>query len=252
MPILQINKDGVLLQELEIQAECITIGRDASSDIRLGDLTVSRQHGQLRRAAGGRYYVENLQSHNGIRLNGHEISQPTALTDGDQLKVGVYQLLFRHAPEMNRQPSNQLHAHAGKALLEVFGAIPKSPASEALPVVSQPTKIQPVEEKNAASPTPQPRAVELEVGILINEANNAIFTLDHENIVLGNDGQVDIRIPGPERMRATIARRGEYFYLCSETPVPCAFVNGRPVMNARLLYNDRIEIGGRRFIFREI
>jgi hypothetical protein len=92
----------------------------------------------------------------------------------------------------------------------------------------------------------------LEIGILINEANNAIFALDREQVVLGNEGQVDIRVPGPERMRATIARRGGYFYLCSETPAPCVAVNGRPVMNARLLYNDRIEIGERRFIFREI
>jgi len=249
MPILQITKDGVLLQELEIQAECLVIGRDANSDIRLGDLTVSRQHGQLRREAGGRYFIENLQSRNGIYLNGHEISRPTALTDGDQLKIGAYQLLFRQAAEANRQSSNQL---AGKARLDAFGAIPKSPASEALPVTSQPTRIQPSAEKNATRPTPQPRAGESEVGILINEASNAIFTLDRDHIVLGNEGQVDIRIPGPERTRAMIARRGEYFYLCSETSVPCVAVNGRPVMNARLLYNDRIEIGGRRFIFREI
>jgi len=252
MPILQITKDGVLLQELEIQAECLVIGRDANSDIRLGDLTVSRQHGQLRREAGGRYFIENLQSRNGIHLNGHAISRPTALTDGDQLKIGAYQLRFRHAAETNRQPSNQLHANAGNALLEVFGAIPKSSASSALPTISPATTVQPGEGKNTTNPMPQPSAGESEVGILINEANNAIFTLDRENIVLGNEGQVDIRIPGPERTRATIARRGEYFYLCSETPVPCVSVNGRPVMNARLLYNDRIEIGGRRFIFREI
>ncbi|GEM_PF-3263657 len=252
MPILQILKDGVLLQELEIQAACITIGRDAGNDVRLGDLTVSRRHGQLQREAGGRYFVENLQSRNGIRLNGHEISAPTALTDGDQLKIGAYQLLFRHAPEMNRQPSNQLHANADKALLEVFGAIPKSSAAAALPTISPPTTVQSVAGKNTTNPMPQPGAGESEVGILINEANNAIFTLDRDHIVLGNDGQVDIRIPGPDRTRATIARRGEYFYLCSETPLPCVSVNGRPVMNAQLLYNDRIEIGGRRFIFREI
>jgi len=252
MPILQITKDGVLLQELEIQAECITIGRDAGNDVRLGDLTVSRRHGQLRREAGGRYFVENLQSRNGIRLNGHEISQPTALTDGDQLKIGAYQLLFRQAVEINRQAPNQPHANVDKALLEVFGAIPKSSAAAALPTASPSTTIQPVAGKNATPPMPQPKAGESEIGILINEDSNAIFTLDRDHIVLGNDGQVDIRIPGPSRTRATIARRGEYFYLCSETPVPCVSVNGSPVMNARLLYNDRIEIGGRRFIFREI
>lgn len=250
MPILQIIKNGVLLQEYEIHADAVTIGRDVSNDIRLGDLTVSRQHGQLRREASGRYFVENLESRNGIQLNGHGLSQPTALTDGDQLKIGAYQLLFRNSAETKPQASKSFGRTSDQALLEVFGAIPNAPAAESLPPVAEPTQILPLEP--IKQPTPSAHDGEVEVGILINDANNAIFTLDRDNIVLGNDGAVDIRIPGPERTRATIARRGEYFYLCSETPVPCVTINGRPVMNARLLYNDRIEIGGRSFIFREI
>jgi hypothetical protein len=246
MPILQITKDGVLLQEFEFQAERVTIGRDADNDIRLGDLTVSRRHGQLKREAGGRYFIENLKSRNGIRLNGHKISQPTALTDGDQLKVGVYQLFFLDPNEITRLRQQHLDSTAGRALLEVFGAMPSPPAA------AQPTNIQSVEEENAPSSTGSRREQALEIGVLINEDNNAIFALDRDLVVLGNEGQVDIRVPGPERARATIARRGEYFYLCSETPAPSVSVNGRPVMNARLLYNDRIEIGGRRFVFREI
>ena len=249
MPILQIIKSGVLLQEYEIHADSVTIGRDAGNDIRLGDLTVSRQHAQLRREASGRYFVENLESRNGIQLNGHGLSQPTALADGDQLKIGAYQLLFRHSAESNPPTPKSLGRTSDQALLEVFGAMPNAPA-EALPPVAEPTQILPLE--SMPPPTPSAPAGEVEVGILINEANNAIFTLDRDNIVLGNDGVVDIRIPGPERMRATIARRGEYFYLCSETPLPCVTINGRPVMNARLQYNDRLEIGGRNFIFREI
>jgi hypothetical protein len=246
MPILQITKDGVLLQEFEIQAERVTIGRDPENDIRLGDLTVSRRHGQLKRKAGGRYFIENLKSRNGIRLNGHKISQPTALTDGDQLKVGVYQLFFLDPNEITRLRQKHLDSTAGRALLEVFGAMPSPPAT------AQPTNIQSVEEENAPGSTGSRHGQALEIGVLINEANNAIFALDRDLVVLGNEGQVDIRVPGPERARATIARRGGYFYLCSETPAPCVSVNDRPVMNARLLYNDRIEIGGRRFIFREI
>jgi hypothetical protein len=250
MPILQITKDGVLLQEFEIQAECVTIGRDAENDIRLGDLTVSRRHGQLKREAGGRYFIENLKSRNGIRLNGHKISQPAALTDGDQLKVGVYQLFFLDPNEITRLRQKHLDSTAGRALLEVFGAMPSPP--ETLPVAAQPTDIQREEEENTPSATGSRHGQALEIGVLINEANNAIFALDRDLVVLGNEGQVDIRVPGPERARATIARRGGYFYLCSETPAPSVSVNDRPVMNARLLYNDRIEIGGRRFIFREI
>jgi hypothetical protein len=92
----------------------------------------------------------------------------------------------------------------------------------------------------------------LEIGILINEANNAIFAIRRAQVVLGSDSDADIRVPGPPRTRAIIARSGDYFYICSDTPAPSVSVNERPVMNSRLVYNDRIEIGGRRFIFREI
>jgi len=252
MPILQITKEGVLLQEFEIQAERVTIGRDPENDIRLGDLTASRRHGQLKREASGRYFIENLQSRNGIRLNGHAIAQPSALTDGDRLKIGVYELLFLDPAEITRLRQNHLDTTSDKKLLNVFGTMPVKASSHTIPTITQPTKVQHPDEKNTTSQKAQRRAQTLEIGILINEANNAIFTLDRDQVVLGNEGPVDIRVPSSERTRATIARRGEYFYLCSETPAPCVSVNGRPVMNARLLYNDRIEIGGRRFIFREI
>lgn len=249
MPILQITKDGVLLQELAIQTECVTIGRDPENDIRLGDLTVSRRHGQLQRHAGGRYCIENLQGRNGIGLNGKKITQATTLTDGDQLQIGVYRLHFHEAPEAARL-LQQRNAKADETRPSAAGAATKPWPTASASTAAPPTTVEPVQEKGA--PRRAAPAQDLEVGILINEANNAIFTLDRDHVVLGNEGQVDIRVPGAERMRATIARRGKYFYLCSETPLPCVSVNGRPVMNARLQYNDHIEIGGRRFIFREI
>jgi hypothetical protein len=252
MPILQIIKEGVLLQEFEFQAELVTIGRDPENDIRLGDLTVSRRHGQLKRETSGRYFIENLQSRNGIRVNDRAIAQPAALTDGDQLEIGVYKLLFLDPTEATPRRQNNLNTTFHKNLLNVFGTMPVQTSPNAISTAAQPTKLQPAEEKNPPSQAAPRQAENLEGGILINEASNAIFSLDRDQVVLGNEGPVDIRVPGSERTRATIARRGDYFYLCSETPSPCVSVNGRPVMNARLLYNDRIEIGGRSFIFREI
>ncbi|MCG3120585.1 MAG: hypothetical protein ALAOOOJD_03347 [bacterium] len=246
MPKLQITKDSVLLQEFDIHAERVTLGRDPENDIRLGDLTVSRRHGQLQRDAGGRYCIENLQGRNGIRLNGKEITQATALTDGDQLQIGVYRLHFHETPEAALLQQN--HRNTGSEAIRPNAAAGTLPESAA----ALPTTVEPVQRKDAPRVAASSTAQAVEVGVLINEANNAIFMLDRDRVVLGNEGQVDIRVPGPERTRATIARHGKYFYLCSETPMPCVSVNGRPVMNARLLYNDHIEIGGRRFIFREI
>ncbi len=254
MPILQITKDGILLQEIEIQAGSVMIGRDPENEVRLGDLTVSRRHGLLKRHASGRYFIEDLQSRNGISVNNHAVTQPLALTDGDLIQVGIYQLTFLDPTEVTPRRQNHLNTLSGKPWLGVFGAMPvRRPESDAnvpemLPAASNPTSVQPVEERRAADKGGQA----LESGILVNEDSNAIFALERDQIVLGNEAEVDIRVPGLERTRATIARRGEYFYICSETATPCVSVNGRPVMNARLAYNDRIEIGGRRFIFREI
>ncbi|MDZ7288706.1 MAG: FHA domain-containing protein [candidate division KSB1 bacterium] len=245
MPIVQITKDGILLHEIEIHAEQVTIGRDPENDIRLADLTVSRLHGRLTRQTGGRYYIEDLNSRNGIRVNGHVITQPLALTDGDRVQVGVYQLIFLDPVEVTRLNQEQISTTTELMLRETSGSAPARVGSP-----------QGRGHESAAAPSAEEKSESGEfapgIGILVNEANNAIFTIDRDHIVLGSEGQVDIRVPGPKQIRATIARRGKHFYICSETPLPCVSVNGRPVMNSQLVYNDRIEIGERRFIFREI
>lgn len=259
MPILHITKDSILLQEFEIQAERITIGREPENDIRLGDLTVSRQHGQLIRQANDRYFIEDLQSRNGIRLNGNKITEPVALTDGDHIKIGAYHLIFLDAVEIKKLRQTHISTISGKALLDAFGTAPRrtgtqsdaeSPGDHAAVAGSAeyPTEALALPHGKGARKDDQP----LEIGILVNEANNALFAIERERVVLGSDEDADIRVPGPPRTRATIVRRSKYFYICSETPTPCVSVNGRPAMNCQLVYNDRIEIGGRRFIFREI
>jgi pSer/pThr/pTyr-binding forkhead associated (FHA) protein len=254
MPILQITKDGFLLQEIEIRSELVAIGREPENDVRLGDLTVSRRHGLLKRHADGRYFIEDLQSRNGISINGHAITQPSTLVDGDQIRVGIYQLTFLDSAEVTRLRQDHPQTTSEKVPPEFVGTMPaqRPEAREILSTASNPTAVQPMEERRATGYTAEHHGHDLEIGVLVNEDSNAIFALEHDQIVLGNEGEVDIRVPGSERTRATIARRGEYFYICSETPTPCVSVNGQPVMNAQLAYNDRIEIGGRRFIFREI
>ena len=227
MPILQIAKDGVLLQEIEIRTATMNIGRDPENEVRLADLTVSRRHGRLQQDAGGRYWIEDLQSRNGIKLNEKLLMQPLELTDGDRLQIGVYQLTFWNLKAVMSQ--RQSHFNPG--------------GEKYLTMAVKPTRAQSADKGQGEA---------VEIGILVNEANNAIFTLDRERIVLGSESEVDIRVPGPELIRAAIVRRGEHFYVCSETPGPCVSINGRPIMNAALAYNDRLEIGGRKFIFRQI
>ncbi len=217
MARLRITKDHVQLLEIDLEQETLNIGRGAENGLRLGDLTVSRVHARVSRTPEGRFAIEDAGSTNGVYLKGQRVEQRTTLADGDVITVGAYQLEYADSKE------------------------PASLPSEVARLTSKFFKYE-----------PQPLPPGARTCVLINEANNAVFTLNSGKAVIGNEGEVDIRVPGDAGVRASIMQQGEEFYICSETERPCVSVNGTPVMNAVLVFNDRLEVGSRRFIFREI
>ncbi|HYF46491.1 MAG TPA: FHA domain-containing protein [Acidimicrobiales bacterium] len=70
-----------------------TAGRHPDSDIFLDDITVSRRHAEVVRAGDG-YAVRDVGSLNGTYLNRERIDDETVLTNGDELQVGKYKLVF--------------------------------------------------------------------------------------------------------------------------------------------------------------
>lgn len=71
----------------------IIIGRHASADLSIEDPGVSRRHAKLT-AKGRDWYVEDLGSANGTRVNGVTITDPTKLEDGDVVAVGSTSAIF--------------------------------------------------------------------------------------------------------------------------------------------------------------
>lgn len=63
-----------------------TIGRWEDNDLVVDDRWVSRHHARIRRE-GDQYVVEDLGSKNGTFVNGRRITEPTVLSDGDQVQV---------------------------------------------------------------------------------------------------------------------------------------------------------------------
>ncbi|MCW8944780.1 MAG: FHA domain-containing protein [Sedimenticola sp.] len=90
MEKLVINKDGVLVDEVSIDKQIVTIGRDADSDVQLNDPSVSRNHASIRRIYTD-LYIEDLGSTNGTQLNGRSITKHV-LKAGDRLIIGTYQV----------------------------------------------------------------------------------------------------------------------------------------------------------------
>jgi hypothetical protein len=64
-----------------------TIGRDPACDLVLADRTVSRLHATLRRF-GDEWFVEDLSSTNGTRVNGIRIRGATVVRVDDRLGLG--------------------------------------------------------------------------------------------------------------------------------------------------------------------
>jgi pSer/pThr/pTyr-binding forkhead associated (FHA) protein len=70
----------------------VTAGRHPDSVIFLDDITVSRRHAEVRRDEGG-YQVSDVGSLNGTYLNRERV-ESARLTDGDELQIGTFKLLF--------------------------------------------------------------------------------------------------------------------------------------------------------------
>jgi pSer/pThr/pTyr-binding forkhead associated (FHA) protein len=70
----------------ELSADALIIGRGSTADLRLDSDDVSRTHAQLLRI-DDEYTVEDLESRNGIFLNGLQV-HAAILRDGDQVQLG--------------------------------------------------------------------------------------------------------------------------------------------------------------------
>jgi FHA domain len=82
--------------------DAITIGRGSSCAIRLALSEISRRHAIVRYHAG-RYWVEDLGTLNGTRLNEQLIDGPTPLQQGDRIRVAAQTFEVRFDVRANRQ-----------------------------------------------------------------------------------------------------------------------------------------------------
>jgi VWFA-related protein len=70
------------------------IGRGTTNQIILQSATVSRQHAKIKEE-NGEFKIYDLASANGTFVNGNRVSDPVALKDGDVVRVGEAEFLFR-------------------------------------------------------------------------------------------------------------------------------------------------------------
>jgi hypothetical protein len=72
--------------------DVVTAGREPDSDLFLDDVTVSRQHAELRRMTGG-WLLRDVGSLNGTYVNRQRIEE-VALAPGDEVQIGKYRFAY--------------------------------------------------------------------------------------------------------------------------------------------------------------
>src|SRR2546425_9366797 len=76
----------------------ITIGRNDANIVRLSEKDVSRHHGRLLRESGN-YYIEDLNSFTGIRVNGEKIIGKRLVHDDDLIQISGNVLILQAGPQ---------------------------------------------------------------------------------------------------------------------------------------------------------
>jgi pSer/pThr/pTyr-binding forkhead associated (FHA) protein len=80
--------------EIALKKKRIVLGRNVNCDICLDDSLVSDEHASITRTDDG-YQIEDLNSRNGLLLNGKEVHQKR-LHSGDTIAIGNFKLKFSY------------------------------------------------------------------------------------------------------------------------------------------------------------
>lgn len=92
MPKVIVSIDGVVIKEVQLSKDRTTLGRRPYNDVVIDNLAVSGEHAVLE-MVGNEVYLEDLNSTNGVILNGKKISREV-LHNGDVAELGKYKIMF--------------------------------------------------------------------------------------------------------------------------------------------------------------
>jgi pSer/pThr/pTyr-binding forkhead associated (FHA) protein len=70
------------------------VGRSRDSDVVLTDASVSRRHAEIRQTRDGGWAIVDLNSTNGVKVNGRPVTSETPIASGDRLEIGTVNARF--------------------------------------------------------------------------------------------------------------------------------------------------------------
>jgi len=92
MPKLILSMDGLVLKEIPLDKERLTIGRKPNNDIQIDNLAISGQHAVITTILNDAF-LEDRNSTNGTYVNGQPIKKHV-LQSNDVVELGKYRLRY--------------------------------------------------------------------------------------------------------------------------------------------------------------
>ena len=93
-----IEDDEGRITQVPLKWPEITIGRKEGNVIRLTERNVSRYHAKIIRDSQG-ILIQDLDSYNGVKVNGDRIHGKAYLKDGDIVHIGDYKIILKYEQE---------------------------------------------------------------------------------------------------------------------------------------------------------
>jgi pSer/pThr/pTyr-binding forkhead associated (FHA) protein len=98
------HRQPFLLQFPRGGGDQFSIGRDASCDLAIADMSVSRLHAQLERTSDG-WLITDLESTNGTRVNGWRVRGKVPVRAGDLVSFGHLDVIFSAGSQGDDPPA---------------------------------------------------------------------------------------------------------------------------------------------------
>lgn len=222
MAKLEINQDGVKIDERVLTPGRLTIGRKASNHIRVPSPTVSARHA-LVITIRNESYLEDLNSTNGTRVNG-KIIKKCLLQNGDEITLAKHLLRYINdeEPATTTMPSTE-------PLDSISAAAPRLPESyDDATIVIQ---------KDAPLPAPVPQATTPRPAEDVSSA--AIYLLSGPG--MGNEISLERTLTTfgkPGIQVAVIIRRKDGYYFSHVDGDRAPTVNGVSISSQARKLND--------------
>lgn len=209
-----------IIRRFEItEGQTLTIGRGHEADITVDNNAISRQHSSLE-LKGGTYYLTDLYSLNGTKVNGQKIDSSVPIKKTDLIEIGKFTL--KPAEFLSNEEQMASFSSSPEGMDQTIFVNPQAKKNQ----ISAKNTLRVV--KGSATPT------------LLNIADKA-------SIKVGKDASCDVVISGllVAKTQYFISRKSDGFTITAGSGWRKVFLNGNKINQERKLKKgDVITVAG--------